>query len=376
MIFVRLGRRAVCFRFREAERNTLMKPAARLNISRRAIFFLFVSLGLSNAIRAGTLEDSAKELARELAAALPVQTTASCEIRNRSSLLPEEVSRVERGLDAELQDRGVRLSDKGAETAIVVTLSENFENLVWTAEIRKGGASQVVVVAVERPSGNHTVSSAMPVTIHSEKFWEGPERILDAGELSDGAGKSWQVVLLPDGLRIQDKQGGATSTTEITSLQGTSRDPWGNLNFQPTGNSIGVFLAPRVCAVNLEPLDWSACLTPAGSTSAPPPGRTPVMFDVAPAIPPPPGKGTLIEMQSVCGGANQFLATGAGDYTQTDSLQVFQAESSGAVAVSAELDFPGPITALHATSATPRAVVRNLTTGNYEAYRLSFSCGQ
>jgi hypothetical protein len=101
-----------------------------------------------------------------------------------------------------------------------------------------------------------------------------------------------------------------------------------------------------------------------------------MMFDLSPPGPPPPGKGTLIEMKPVCGGASQFLATGARDYTQTDSVQVFQTESSGAVAVSTELDFPGPITALHAISETPRAVVRNLTTGNYEAYRLSFTCGQ
>jgi hypothetical protein len=57
-------------------------------------------------------------------------------------------------------------------------------------------------------------------------------------------------------------------------------------------------------------------------------------------------------------------------------LQVFQTQPSGAVAVSAELDFPGPIMALHVGSDTPRAIVRNLATGNYEAYRLSFSCGQ
>lgn len=376
MIFVRLSHRTVCFRFREARRNTLMKPADRVTISRRAIFFLFVSLGVPSFVRAATLEDSAKELAREIAAALPAQVEISCEVRNVSSLEPGEVSRVEQALKAELQDRGVRLSEKGADVAVVVTLSENFENLVWTAEIHKGDTSQVVLLAAERFSGNHAVSSAMPVTIHSEKFWEGPERILDAGEISDGAGKSWLVLLLPDGLRIQDKQAGVTSTTEIASLQSSSRDPWGNLNVEPIGKSIGVFLAPRVCTVNLEPLDWSACLSPAGAPGAPPPGRTPVMFDIAPGGPPPPGKGTLIDMPPVCGGANEFLATGARDYTQTDSLQVFQAGSSGAVAVSAELDFPGPITALHATSATPRAVVRNLTTGNYEAYRLSFSCGQ
>jgi hypothetical protein len=216
----------------------------------------------------------------------------------------------------------------------------------------------------------------MPLTIRSEKFWAGPERILDAGEISNGAGKSWLVLLLPDGLRIQDRQTGSASKMEIASVQSASRDPWGNLNFDPVGNTIAFFLSPRVCTVNLETPDLNGCLPEEGSAGAPLGNRFPVMIDVSPAGPAPPGKGTEIVMQSVCGGASQFLATGARDYTQTDLLQVFQTESSGAVAVSAELDFPGPITALHAASNIPRAVVRNITTGNYEAYRLSFSCGQ
>ena len=106
---------------------------------------------------------------------------------------------------------------------MVVTLSENFKNLVWTGEIRQGDASQVVLIAADRSSENRAVSNAMPVTIRSEKFWEGPERILDAGEVSNGAGKSWLVLLLPDGLRIQDQQTGSASTLEITSMQ--SREP-------------------------------------------------------------------------------------------------------------------------------------------------------
>ncbi len=73
----------------------------------------------------------------------------------------------------------------------------------------------------------------------------------------------------------------------------------------------------------------------------------------------------------------QFLATGARRlYTQPDSLQLFELKSGSAVPASAELNFPGPVTALHAASETPRAVVKNLSTGNYEAYRLSFSCAQ
>jgi hypothetical protein len=377
MISSRLGRRAeFYFAFREARRSTPMMAADRSTLSFRAILFLVVSLGLPTLARPGTLEDSAKELAEKIAAALPAQENVSCEIRNLSSLQPGEAARIEQSLKAELQERGVRLTNSGAEITVVVTLSENYKDLVWTGEIHKGDYSQVVLVPADRSSENHAFSKAMPVTIRSEKFWEGPERILDAGEVSNGAGKSWLVLLLPDGLRIQDKQTGSASTLEITSVQSASRDPWGNLNFDPVGITIAFFLSPRVCSVNLETPDLNGCPPGEGSAGGSLPSRFPMMFDLSPPGPSPPGKGTVIEMRPVCGGANQFFATGARDYTQTDSVQVFQTESTGAIAVSAELDFPGPITALHAVSDAPRAVVRNLATGNYEAYRLFFSCAQ
>jgi hypothetical protein len=332
--------------------------------------------GIPAAADSTTLEDSAKELARKIAAALPAQESVSCEIRNISSLQVEDAARVERTLKAELQDRGIRILSSGGAVSVRITLSENFENFVWAGEIRQGDTLHVVMIAVERPFHNRDFSNALPVTLRSEKFWEGPERILDAEETMNDTGKSWLVLLLPDRLRIQDIQTGSASTIDIASAQSARRDPWGNLGLGQTGDTIAFFLTPRVCAVNLETRSLTECLPMEGSGTGIPAHSFPVMFDVAPPGPPPQGKGTVIEMKSVCGGANQFLATGARDYTQTDSLQVFQTESSGAVAVSAELEFPGPITALHARSGAPRAVVRNLKTGNYEAYRLSFSCGQ
>jgi hypothetical protein len=258
----------------------------------------------------------------------------------------------------------------------VVTLSENVANFVWTGEIHQGEASQVVLVDVERASDSHAFPGAMPVTLHSEKYWEGPERILDAAIISDGAGKSWLVLLLPRGLRIQDRQSGSVNTIEIASNQSANRDPWGILAFGRTGSEIGFFLAPHICTVDLETRKLQGCLPTEGLSGGPPASRFPVMVDVTPGGPPQPGKGTEIAMGSVCGGASQFLATGARDYTQTDSLQLFEMKSGMGTAISAELNFPGPITALHAESETPRAVVRNLTTGNYEAYILAFSCAQ
>jgi hypothetical protein len=377
MISCSLGPRAVFpFVFRVAGRSTTIMSADRSTVSFRAVLFLFALLGVPGVARCFTLEESAKELARKIAATLPAGENVSCEVRNISSLKPGEAAGIEQALKAELQERGVHLTSGPATVAVVVTLSENFKSFIWTGEIHQGDTSQVVLVAMDRFVQNRASSSAMLVTIHGEKFWEGPRRILDAGEISNGAGKSWLVLLLPDGLLIQDKQTGSANRLEIASNQSATRDPWGNLSLGPVGDTIAFFLAPRACTVDLETPNLNGCLAGEGSAGAPLGSRSALMFDVAPSGPPPPGKGTEIEMKSACGGANQILATGARDYTQTDSLQVFQADAAGAVAVSSELEFPGPVVAVHAVSDPPTAVVRNLANGNYEAYRLSFSCAQ
>jgi len=373
------GRRAVSFSVsREARRSTPMMAADRSTRSFRAILFLIVTFGLPSLAAAATLEDSAKELAQKIAAALPAQENVSCDIRNLSSLKTDETARVEQSLKAELLNLGVRISSTGTTTSVVVTLSENFKNLIWTAEIRQGDTSHLVLVAPKRTIETRDVSSAMPVTIRSEKFWEGPDRILDAGENTDGVGNSRLVLLLPNGVRIQDRQTGIADTIEIASDQNANRDPWGALVMELGVDMIGLVLEPQECTVNLELRELVGCYRTQVSTGGVIIGR-PGILGVEPPDSPPPGKGTKGEIRSVCGGSSQFIATGAGDYTETDSLQVFQRVSGRAVAVSAELDFPGPITALHAgwfVQGTPRAVVRNLTTGNYEAYRLFFSCGQ
>jgi hypothetical protein len=380
MISRSLGQRAkFSFVVRTAKRSTPMMAADRSILSFRVFLFLLAAIGIPTVARCSTLEDSARELARKIAEVVPPGEKLSWEIRNLSPLKPGEVSQIGQTLQAELQERGVRLESSGAAVTVVVTLSENFKNLVWTGEIHQSDSSQVVLIAVERVAENRAFSNAMPVTIRSEKFWEGAERILDAGEISNGVNESWLVLLLPNGLRIQDKQTGSASTIGVPSDQNAGRDHWGNLNIAQTGNTVGLFLAPQVCTANLETRVLLGCSATQVATGGMIVDMIPVMFDVAPAGPPPAGKGTVVEMTPVCGGSNEFLATGAGDYTQRDSVQVFETESSGAGALSRELDFPGPITALHAgqsVQGAPRAVVRNLTTGNYEAYRLSFSCVQ
>jgi hypothetical protein len=95
----------------------------------------------------------------------------------------------------------------------------------------------------------------------------------------------------------------------------------------------------------------------------------------------------LTSVKTGCGSAWQVLATSSGDWTKPDVIQAYEIRNLEAVPVGQPVSFPGPVTAL-GPAAVPRlggigklshdavAVVRNLQTGNYEAYQLSITCGR
>ena len=147
MILSSRGHRAeLLFVLRVAWRSTPIMGIDRSRLSLHTILFLFAMLGTPLAARSTTLEDSAKELARKIATELPAREDVSCEIRNSSSLQPDEVFRIEQSFKGELRDRCVRPSVNGGATVnVVVTLSEDIRDYVWTGEIRRGDASQVVL---------------------------------------------------------------------------------------------------------------------------------------------------------------------------------------------------------------------------------------
>jgi hypothetical protein len=373
MIFLRLSSRGTLLSaLREAGRSNLMIPSDRCTRSRRAIFFLSILIGLPCVAHAATLEDSAKGLARQIAGMLPAGENVSFEIHNISSLQPDDVSRIEQALKVELHDQGIRWEESGkTATRVIVTLSNNWKELVWTGEIRQGDTSHTTLLAVARASEDPFISNSMHVTLHSERFWEGPEHALDATQVRGIGGDVWIVLLLSDKLVIQEHGG----KSEIPFLSAPTRDPVGKLGPEKDGHAISFSLMSRECVVDLDFRRLGECSPPSSAMEAPP-SRALILADLAPAVPSLPGKGLELVTVPVCEGTGQFLAASARDYTQTDSLQLFQTEPNGPVAISGELDFPGPVLALHTALEAPRAIVRNLSTGNYEAYRVAISCVQ
>ena len=87
------------------------------------------------------------------------------------------------------------------------------------------------------------------------------------------------------------------------------------------------------------------------------------------------GDGVLLDDE--CNGGRVALATGAGDWTQPDSLQAYELRDGAMVESGDPLAFAGPVLALWPSNdlKAARVVWRNLQTGEYEASFISVTCG-
>jgi len=93
----------------------------------------------------------------------------------------------------------------------------------------------------------------------------------------------------------------------------------------------------------------------------------------------------IASVHNACGNGWQILVTGKADWTAPDTIQAVEIQDRVPQAVSQSLEFGGPIVALHSLSpigsadnsnaADAVAIVHNLETGRYEAYRLTITCG-
>jgi hypothetical protein len=86
----------------------------------------------------------------------------------------------------------------------------------------------------------------------------------------------------------------------------------------------------------------------------------------------------MISVRSNCGVGTQLLVSAAGDDTVADFLHVYEMVDREPNEVASQLAMDGPITALwqSADTSSAVAVVRNLQTGQYDAYNITIACNQ
>ena len=85
----------------------------------------------------------------------------------------------------------------------------------------------------------------------------------------------------------------------------------------------------------------------------------------------------IAAVRTGCGAGSQVLATTSGDQAE-DSIRAYEFPDRDPVAVSAAVDFPGPVSALwtEARGDSAIVIVKDRDAGSYEAFRLSLACAQ
>ncbi len=394
-----------------------------------------LTMPMSVVFATGDWKDPAAAMVAKIAPVLGDGTSVSLAVRNISSLDDDDVALIRRLLRAELRRQGLRFVAAARATASVqVTLSENPQSFLWVAEIQKGDSRTVSMLSVRRAPANEPAPKSAILAIWKTTLISLDEPILDLAVVeAANEGTTRLLVLAPDKVVAFAMSGTSWQLNEPAAiLEATPvrpRDPRGRLVMR-ADNAFDAFLPGLKCsgavqpALKLEchagddywPLAPSAAGAPlaqfaasanyfsgkisstTGEVSVPPffsaaefavkdralwayaglDSRVQILAKGPEPVAVLDGWGSdIVGLKTGCGSGWQILATRAGDYTTADAIQAFEIAGRQAVAVSAPLEFSGPVSALWAEPDGTTAIVvsLHLGIGKYEASKLSISCG-
>jgi hypothetical protein len=405
--------------------NHLMSRFSRVRWS------LCILIALSQAMFASDWRDPESQLAGKIAAVTGPGVVA-LEINNRSSIPPAEVESIRRGLTALLGDSGIRVWDPDQAAATVkLTLSENLEDYVWTAEIRQGtGEANVAMISMPRPQSVPGTQNGPPLTLEVTPLISASEPLLDAAVIEGNPRRI--LVLQANAVTIYDFKDShwiQDQSLPIIHPHPFPRDPRGRIVLR-VDHLFDVYLPGVFCqsatssqpAVNCSSRDdpWplqveappvSGFFSPTRNffTGALAPGigkqkAAPAFYSAAPV---PRDKyvlwvfagvdrqlhlldginemtagkvrwgSDLAAIHANCRPGWQVLASGAGD-PDSDSLQAFEFPDREPLAVTQKITIEGTITALwpEPDGRGAIAVYRHFETGTYEAVQINLACAR
>jgi len=376
-------------------------------------------------------DEAVYALAQKAAAAMGAVRAFSVDVKDVSGAAPVELAEVERTFDQDMQARGMRPVEAPGDAQIQISISQDVSGFVLVAEIHRADAQQVAIVPV---AGDESQSGqpALEPGLQRKVVWQQAARLLDFDQVAGDGGRMFWYLLEPERLEVYQFAGGQQVLHEAgpISRRYVTRDLRGWIQAMDAthvsalvgGTRCDASWSPSValdCHENTEQqwpmgaVSWtftpgrnyfSGTITLASSLQT----KFPPFFSSAS---PPPGTSTqgasrrvvagidgqtqffegaaepvasfadwgsdIISIADSCGPGWQILATGAGDWTEKDQIQLYEIRDRKAVAVGQPLQLPGPTLALWPTDdgKSARVISRNLETGLYEASIVSVSCG-
>jgi hypothetical protein len=316
---------------------------------------LFCSALFLPAVRADSVEDAARALARKVAPLLASHEHVRLSWQNDSLLSAGQSELLRRAFSADLMTSHISLSEDPAASELLVSLRETPAELLLIAAIPDAGDTrQIRMVQVPRSDIPGSDRSSSAFRLQRELLWQQAGPILAAAETQDSAKKQDLLLLLQhDSLalyRVEAERWLLQDSVTLEPFLRPSRDSSGQVLIQ--GEEAQVLVPGRICTVHLGTHLSLACR----------PGT-------------PAWRENVLTLSSCDGAAVKFVP-GSGDWSTPDHLQPAEDGSGTADSSGSRLDVAGPILSLSGEgNARGIAVVYNLSSGNYEVYRITLACG-
>jgi hypothetical protein len=415
-----------------------MMASRRILLLVLVILLLLLFLAVPGVSWADSLEDAARNLARKIVAALPAQQGVAVEFENLSTLTVAQATQVRRAIESELAKQGnLPIAVSSASEAVHVRVSENIGEYLLVAQIPRD-PTVTVMVSLPKLELPGTPQVSPGISIQREIVFEQTGPILDFAVIPRPGNRLALAVLEPEAISFRERVGdqwGQESASTFPRHKIWPRDLRGWIRVERDHTEIflpGLYAESGLGSDSLWIRNWGTWRGRLTARSAGPdwtdfghlienrnyfggnewsetPSSTNSQFfsianlaemgsgayagwmktnldglarlfdskgEVRAAIE---GWGSEIAgVTSQCGRRRQILATRPGDWTVPDAVQAYEIVEEQAVAVGPPLAFSGPVMALWTAEeeSSVRAVVRNLKTGHYEAYRLTITCGK
>jgi len=313
--------------------------------------------------------EAAHALVDRIAARSSAHPTLAIQVKNLSPLSALDANQIREAVETESAHRGFRIAPTPAGgTEVRLTLSEGMDSYIWVAEWQGKEGPQVAIVPVPKTSRIENHETKGSVTLESKLVWQQPTPLLDFAVVKNTAAAFSTLLTLEPGRLVfysfADSRSKFSKAIDIPHSKPWPRDVRGAIDL----NTQKVRLPEVECTGDLENAREMRC--------APWKGSVPREANRIHVSGHEESESALLGDR--CDGNPVVLVSGNGDWTQPDSIQGFMLSELGgqATASGSPVEFDGPVVSLNPdeNQRAADAVVRNLKTGNYEAYIVTATC--
>jgi hypothetical protein len=258
---------------------------------------------------------------------------------------------------------GMEATENSDAPRLTVTLGYTPSKALLIASLTEAvNGQQLFVVEIPRASLLVARESGTAPQLREELLWSEEKPIQSAIGWQDSSAQERYLLLFGDGLvsrfRFENNVWKLMDSAELPGAGHRSRTGDGGFFYGRAKQKFELVLHKKVCELNL---DGRLSLTCSGNEV---PDRT-------------------AEIGSTCEESPRYLVAGKGDYTQPDRITLggaaktrVAASAASEESYSGSVEMPGPVLDISVAenSKSAFAVAKNLSTGNYEVYRITAVC--